>query len=185
MQRRGPTGSKRLTVLRSAVALVLGKAVPRKPGIALFHPAVAYHFGDDRGRGDREGASVALGHGELRQGTGWEAKVVEQERIRSKSEPGDGALHGKAVRGRDPQTVDDVMGGPADGDGGAQLDDRGTQLLAALRGELLGIAHAIQARQEMGSVKGQYDRGGNNRPGPAPSSYLVNARDEPVSLLEE
>ena len=88
--------TKRGEVLGSAISLVLGQSILRIDLVELFHPAVAIHFCQNGGRGNRGGAHIAVDQGFLLDGE-VELDGVEQQVIGERMKLRDCGDHGLAA----------------------------------------------------------------------------------------
>ena len=83
MQRRNAVSRNRLLMLARAIALVALEAVPGERGALRDHDSVARHFGDDRGRRNRQTLGIALDHGARGNRQAWRTISIDQRKARA------------------------------------------------------------------------------------------------------
>src|SRR5579872_389173 len=148
VQRTRSESAKAINMESSSVALVRGKAVGRESSIASAHPAVAHHLCDDGRRRDTQRASFTFRHAHLRQLEAIQCEMIDQDRLRGRTEPPDSGLEGLAVGGSEAAPIHDVVCCPADSDGYRNFADGAERLGSLPWRQLLRITDGAKSLRE-------------------------------------
>jgi len=73
---------KRFTVLRGAVSRIRLPTISRVAQRQLCHDAIARHFGDNGGCGDRQGDGISFDNRAGRAGERWHPVAINQRKLR-------------------------------------------------------------------------------------------------------
>src|SRR5688500_18566578 len=105
MDRTGPVLSEQTQVLRSAIPLVFGKVVLRVPAMILDHESIARHLGNDRGRSNGAGQSIAVDDRTLRNAKSRNGHGIQEQEVRRERQSLYGAPHCQPGRLKDIEAV--------------------------------------------------------------------------------
>jgi hypothetical protein len=164
---------------------VPGRAIPHVPletvgriaGREPPHQPIASHFGNDRGRRDRQDLLIAPGDGPLGKVDLREAQVVDQQVARGRAQATDGPGHRQTGRGEHADPVELGRRAPAEADRHRHPPDRGLPVLAGGRGELLRVPHPLQDPGQIEPVERQDHGRCDHRAGQRPPTHFVDPCD--------
>ena len=185
MELRGPERADRRVVRRSDVANVRHESVPRIQGVKSAHHAVAHHLRDDRRRGDRGTARVAVHEGAVRRGRRPEPEAVDEASICGRVQIREHGPQAGEIRAVEAVPIDRAHGDDPDADRGRARSDGLVQPFTLLDRDLLRV---VQERERTDARAAQRvvveeDAGDDEWPCERTPPRLIRARDEPHAEL--
>ena len=147
----------RVEVIGGGVPLVPIESVPRIAGVEFAHFPVAQDLRDDRGRGNRGAAPVAVKDGALGHRQFANPKGVDQDDVRQGRQRENGAAHRRQRGLMDIDGVDFAGIGGRDRPGNSVSGDFPKEIFAFFRGDGLRIADAGDVAVGVQNDRGRVD----------------------------
>ena len=132
-------------MLRSAIAFMFGKIVLGVPAVIFDHQSIARHLGNNRGRRNGAGESIAFDNGALSEPRARESQASNSRKSGVERQCLYGAPHRQPGRFEDIQAVDLRLTRGSDADAPSPTNDFGEQPDTFRLADLFGIVQSSQA----------------------------------------